>query len=308
MSDGPMDLPLPKLVETVSTTAVSRRRGRLLGSIAAFCAVVLAIAIVLVVTGGAGPIPSAAAAESVRNAVAATFRSDTLGIDFTATVTAESQGFTLTGKGGCILKLPACNFTLVDSGRSPSGDTVEKMHEVITPTTSYVELPPSLANRVSEPWISEPTSKTNFDKSTSSLGGNPLSAVAALAHADGGEVSSVGSVIVDGVRTKEYLVHISADAIDRGVSKEFVSLPSWIRAKVDTVMYAGSTMYVYVTDGGHVAKLKVSTTYSVQGVTAQITVIERITSLRARVVVHAPPAADVMTMAQFESQLEGQGG
>jgi hypothetical protein len=302
MASTPLDGVVPDHATPTSTSPMRRGRARYFGVGAALAGVVLAVAIVLVATGGAGPIPTAAAAESVRHAVDATFRSDTLGFELTASVSAEGQDIQLTGSGSCILKLPECNLTLNDDEPLGNGSTIGTLHEVVTPTTSYVEMPASIASLLSKPWVSQPTD-VSFQSSESSIGGSPLGAIAALAHEEGAAVSPLGTSVVDGVTTKEYLVQLSPADLVRKVSTTFAALPAWMRAKVGTPSFSAETAHVYVTDEGQVAQVQLSTSFSERGVTAQVSESERITSLHTTVTIHVPPASDVMPLSEFYSEL-----
>lgn len=311
MTSAPLETPGSDPVELAPTpTPWPRSKKRLIGGGAAFAAAAIAVALALVATGGAGPLPSAAAAENVRHALAVTFEGKTMGFTFTESITAEGQSLTFKGTGACILKGPECDMTLRDTQQLPTGGTIGTFHDVMTASTLYEKLPASLASHVSKPWVS--MSMGDLTKSPGAVGNNPLSGMVALAHEDGGKVTALGSATVDGARTKEYLVHLSAKAMRAAVHGSLRRLPSWMRVRVSTAFSTFSlsetTMHVFINESNRVVKLDLAMTATKGGVAVGIDEALKITSFGPRVTIQLPPPSEVLTMQQFERQAANSEG
>lgn len=308
MTSTPFEIP-GSGPEAPAPTPSRRIARRLIGGGVTLAAAAIAIAVALVATGGAGPLPSAAAAENVRHALAVTFEGKTMGFKYTESVSVGSQSVTFSGAGACILKGPECTMSLTDNQPLPTGSVVGTFHDVMTSTTLYEKLPASLASHVSKPWVSLPLG--DLSKSQGSFGDNPLAGMVALAHEDGGDVTALGDTTVDGAPAKEYLVHLSAKAMRAAVHGSLRRLPSWMQRNVSSVVSSVSlsetTMHVFVDGSDRVVKLEAALTATKGSVAAKVDETLQITSFGARVAIRIPPSNEVMGAPQLERELASSG-
>lgn len=286
----------------------SRARRRLSVTMVPLAAAAAVVGLVLVASGGAGPVPSAAAAEMVQHAVAATFTSDAVDFAITESVSVGGQQVDLVGAGGCIVSTPACSFTLSDN-QSIDGATLGTLKMVATGTAMYIKFPSLIAQHLPKAWVEFPfpISKLREASGASSVGTNPLAGFAALAR-EGNSVSRLGPASVDGHAATEYLVQLTSKGVSTQLGKVSRLLPAWMRARDAGLAFIGGTEHVYVGSNGKLLRVVMNESVSRSGVTSVVGLTETVTSYHAHVVVTPPSQGSTMSVSQLEQLASGSLG
>jgi hypothetical protein len=234
----------------------------------------------------------------VIQALARTIAKNSLSFTLDEAVSSAGTSVNITGSGKCDLTTVLCSMTMNPGGALSS---LGPITAIIAHGTMYEKLGPAYDSKLPTPWISMPMGKAlSTSSSTSGSVGNPLAALS-LAASEGAVVTDNGTVNVNGASGHEYTVTFSQAAAQSLVTSKLKSFPAWMRQAAANVTPGSVTEVIDVNPAGLLAKFQVTTSESVSGQSASVSLTENVTGYGVVVNVSAPPANQVTPESQIAS-------
>jgi hypothetical protein len=279
----------PEPAMTSEVPVVRRRRRSLV--VGAVAAVVVVVA-VLVATVGSGSDADAAIVTAVNSAVG----QKTAHLDITGTGASDGQQVSVTGSGDFDFTHDAAQLVMHVSADGQQ----EQVQAVYVGETIYEGLPQIAQLAPGKSWVSldiGSLAQRSAQTSASQLGGNPLTALNALA-ASGNQVRALGASTVDGQSVQGYAVTISRQAV--GNALKSAKVPAFIKQALAQVHTFGITEDVYLGGNGKLVELRESIVENVgSSGTTSLQLSYRFSDYGAPVSITAPPASEVLSFSQF---------
>ncbi len=264
-------------------------------------AAVIAIVLVIVLSGSNGP--SASAALAVRSAVSSTLSSKSFSFTMTEAVAISGQNVLMHGDGLCAVGQASCQMNFKFSG-SPILSKIGTIQLVFDGTSVYMKYPPIISSHLAHPWISIPTSgsgSSGFGKGPT----NPASSLANLLRS-GAKVTDVGSVSFGSGNAHEYIVDMSNVTTQKILNQRLQQLGTRAQSLLSGVNLGGFTEHVFIDSNHKLVGISLSGTISKSGVASAISLTMHVTQLNTPAVIVVPPASDVETLTQMMAQLTSQ--
>jgi hypothetical protein len=226
---------------------------------------------------------SAGASSVLRDALVSSLAHHTAALSISESIDVEGQIGTAKGSAKCQLRVDACSATLEYNGALAQLGT-ESM--VYSNRTMYLKLGGTVGASFPTPWIWLPFKASNRPSALGSTG-SPLAGLALLTQR-GTILKGDGTVTIEGVAMRQYVVDLTNSPVSSVVNRHALGLPGWLAQPASNGSSSASSVTLDVNAAGRIGRMSFTTSARQDGTFATVRAIETVMGYGAPVTINVP--------------------